>query len=417
MTAAPQTAARVAAGTLLLVFLPLAGGYFLSYLYRSLNAIIAPDLISELGLSAGHLGFLTAAYFLSFALFQIPLGLLLDRYGPRRVQAGLMLVAASGAALFGLSEGLVGLTVGRALIGIGVSGGLMASFKAISLWLPPARWALAQGLFLTAGGLGALAATRPAQALLEYTDWRGMFLGLAALTCCVSAAMFMLIPEREGTGDRSSFRDAARVLGGIYREPLFWRIAPAAVLTFGFGLAFQGLWAGPWLKDVVGLSREGVGNALLLMTSTLTIGFALTGVAADWAVRRGVTLERFAAVGMLLFFLSQAPLAFGWTGGVWLVMVGAGLLSNVAVVLYPVLAQRFPVALAGRCGTALNLVAFGGTFLAQYLIGAVIDLFPPLAGGGYSPLSYQVAFGGCLALGVASLLWFLPTTYSSARGA
>jgi MFS family permease len=207
------------------------------------------------------------------------------------------------------------------------------------------------------------------------------------------------------------------VLGSIYREPLFWRIAPAAVLTFGFGLAFQGLWAGPWLKDVVGLSREGMANALLVLTATLTIGFALTGVAADWAVRRGVTLERFAAVGMLLYFATQAPLALGWAGGVWLVMIGAGLLSNVAAVLYPVLAQRFPVALAGRCSTALNLVAFGGTFLTQYLIGAVIDLFPPLAEGAYAPIAYQVAFAACLGLGIVALLWFLPTTYSSARGA
>ena len=418
MSVSQSPATRVAARTLLLIFLPLAGGYFLSYLYRSLNAIIAPDLIAELGLSAGDLGFLTAAYFLAFAAFQLPLGLLLDRYGPRRVQACLMLVAAAGAALFSVAESLVGLTVARALIGFGVSGGLMASFKAITVWLPAARWPLAQGLFLTAGGLGALFATRPAQLALELTDWRGLFLALALATCAVSAAIFALMPEPGGAADRSTLRQSARALGQIYSEPLFWRIAPVAVLTFGFGLSFQGLWAGPWLKDVVGLSREGVGDALLLLSAMLTLGFALSGVAADRLVRRGVSLHRFAAVGMLLYLLSQAPLALGWSGGVWIVVVGAGLLSNVASVLYPLLAQRFPLALAGRCSTALNLIAFGGAFAMQYLIGAVIDLFPAPAAGGYPPVAYQAAFGAVLGAAALALAWFVrPTTCSAARGA
>ncbi len=417
MTVAQSPAARIAARTLLLVFLPLAGGYFLSYLDRSLNAIIAPDLIAELGLSAGDLGFLTASYFLAFAAFQLPLGLLLDRFGPRRVQACLMLVATAGAALFATADGLAGLTGGRALIGFGVSGGLMASFKAITMWLPAQRWPLAQGLFLTAGGLGALCATRPAQLALELTDWRGLFLALALANCAVSAAIFALMPEREGSADRSGMRRAFGALALIYREPLFWRIAPVAVLTFGFGLAFQGLWAGPWLQHAIGFSREGVGDALLLLSVMLTLGFVLTGVAADRLVRRGVSLERFAAVGILLYLLSQAPLAFGWSGGVWLVVVGAGLLSNVGGVLYPLLAERFPLALAGRCSTALNLVVFGGAFLVQYLIGAVIDLFPAPAAGGYPPEAYQTAFGAVLGLGALALIWFAPTTCSAARGA
>src|SRR5690606_20737339 len=153
---------------------------------------------------------------------------------------------------------------------------------------------------------------------------------------------------------------------------------------------------------VVGLPREGVANALLLLTAMLTLGFALTGVAADRLARRGVTLERFAFAGMLVYLLTQLPLAFGWSGGAWLVLIGAGLFSNVAAVLYPVLTQRFPLSLAGRCSTALNLVAFAGTFLVQYLIGEVIDLFPPPAEG-YSPAAYQAAFAIFIGLGFVSL--------------
>jgi len=95
------------------VWLPFACGYFLSYGYRTINAIISPDLVRDLGVDANRLGLLTSAYFLTFALFQVPLGLLLDRYGPRRVNAALLLFAAAGSVLFGLSQNLPGLVLGR----------------------------------------------------------------------------------------------------------------------------------------------------------------------------------------------------------------------------------------------------------------------------------------------------------------
>jgi MFS family permease len=119
------------------LFLPFAGAYFLSYLYRTANAVIGPVLSAELALGAAGLGLLTSAYFLSFAAAQLPLGMLLDRFGARRVESGLLLIAAVGAAVFALGQGIAELAVGRALIGLGVSACLMAAFKAFSLWFPP----------------------------------------------------------------------------------------------------------------------------------------------------------------------------------------------------------------------------------------------------------------------------------------
>ena len=124
---------------LLRVFIPFAFGYFLSYVYRTVNAVIAPDLVADAGLAPAALGLLTSAYFLAFAAFQIPLGVLLDRFGSRRVEAVLLVIAAAGAIVFALAEGVTGLIVGRALIGLGVSACLMAAFKAFSTWLPPER--------------------------------------------------------------------------------------------------------------------------------------------------------------------------------------------------------------------------------------------------------------------------------------
>ena len=178
------------------VLLPFACGYFMSYLFRSVNAVIAPNLQRDLGIGAGDLGTLTAAYFIAFAAFQLPLGILLDRFGPRRVQAVLLLSAALGAVVFAVGSGLSHLIIGRALIGLGVAGGLMAAMKAIALWLPKERWALANGVFMTAGGLGALAATLPVELALEHAHWTMLFWGLAGLTVLASLTIFFVVPER-----------------------------------------------------------------------------------------------------------------------------------------------------------------------------------------------------------------------------
>ena len=166
-------AARLSPAILARVFLPFAAGYFLSYLYRTINAVLSPRLAADLHLNASDLGLLTSVYFLTFAAFQLPLGLLLDRFGPRRVEATLLLFAAAGAGLFALGADHTDLMIGRGLIGLGVSACLMASFKAFVLWFPIARLPAINGWMMAAGGLGALAATAPVELALTLTDWRG----------------------------------------------------------------------------------------------------------------------------------------------------------------------------------------------------------------------------------------------------
>src|SRR3990170_6784086 len=170
--------ARVPANLMLVVFGPFAAGYFLSFFFRNVNAVISKDLAGEFSLSPSDLGFLTSMYLLAFAAFQLPLGVLLDRYGPRRVVAALLCVAASGALIFALARDLTMLSVGRALIGLGVSAGLMGAIKAFTLWFPLSRLATLNGLYLAAGGIGGLAAAAPAEGLIGPFGWRALFFGL-----------------------------------------------------------------------------------------------------------------------------------------------------------------------------------------------------------------------------------------------
>src|SRR5688500_15084750 len=170
------------AKTLLVVFCPFAAGYFLSFFFRNVNAVISMDLAGEFELSPSDLGFLTSMYLLAFAAFQLPLGVLLDRYGPRRVVAALLCVAASGALIFALARDFTMLSVGRALLGLGVSAGLMGAIKAFTLWFPLSRLATLNGLYLAAGGIGGLSATAPAEALIGEFGWRALFFGLFGLS-------------------------------------------------------------------------------------------------------------------------------------------------------------------------------------------------------------------------------------------
>src|SRR5689334_9793308 len=194
------------AKTLLVVFCPFAAGYFLSFFFRNVNAIIARDLSSEFSLSAADLGFLTATYMLAFAAFQLPLGVLLDRYGPRRVVAALLCVAAAGALVFGLARDVTMLSAGRALIGLGVSASLMGALKAFTLWFPLPRLALLNGLYLAAGGIGSLSATAPAEAFIEPFGWRALFYLMAALSVVAASLVFFLVPEKPLPGEGQTLR-------------------------------------------------------------------------------------------------------------------------------------------------------------------------------------------------------------------
>lgn len=390
------------------VFMPFAGGYFLSYLFRSTNAVIAPQLTVEVGLTAADLGLLTSCYFLAFASFQLPLGLLLDRFGPRRVQSALLLSAALGSLLFAFGDSMAELAVARALIGLGAAGGLMSSFKAITLWFPKERWPLINGCFLAMGGLGAIAATAPLEEALELTDWRGVFLILAGITVVVAATIRFVVPERPATGySHGTLREQIAGYRVVFGDRLFWRVAPLTVTTMTANLAIQGLWAGPWLRDVAGLDRHGVAAYLLAIAASMTVGFVATGALADYCGRRGIGLIPVIGGLAASFILAQAAIAFGLAPAAMLPWLAFGLLANGAALVYPLLNRHFPLALAGRASTGLNTLAFFGAFAGQYLLGAAIDLWPLTETGGYLAEAYRAAFGGLVALQVASLAWYL----------
>jgi MFS family permease len=357
---------------ILRIFLPFTAAFFLSYLFRSINALISSELSSELALDAAGLGFLASVYFLTFAAVQLPVGIWLDRYGPRRVQGALLLFAAAGAMLFSMSKGFAALVLGRALIGLGVAAAFTGGLKAIVLWFPKDRTASMNGWMVMLGTLGALSATSPAELLLDWSGgWRGLFAILAAVTVASALMIWVVVPE--ATSAKPSSNEHAPVsLKIIYRDPRFWGLAPLSATCAGTAWALQGLWAAPWLTDVDGLSQANVTRHLFIIAVALGLAALLLGTAADRLRRRGVgpqVLLGFVAttfVAAQLMLILRLPVSSYLP---WSIVAAAG---SGTILSYAVLAEYFPKEIVGRANGALNLFHFGAAFVIQYMIGMVL---------------------------------------------
>jgi len=388
------------------ILLPFAFGYLVSYCFRVINAAIAPHLARDLNLGPGDLGLLTGVYFLAFATFQLPLGLLLDRFGARRTEAVLLGFAVAGALLFALAESFAQLLVGRALIGLGVSACLMAAFKAFVVWFPRERLPLVNGCQMAAGGMGALAATAPVTAALTIMGWREIFLVLAVATALAALAVWRIVPERPQDGPPASARELLAGFGSIFTSRLFWRAAPLTVASQASFLAVQGLWSGPWLRDVAGFPPAEVGRHLLLIAAAMVAGFLGIGGLAERLGRLGIPAIAVAIGAMACFMLSQAMLAAGATPYLTAAWIAFGFFGTAGILPYAALSQRFPAALAGRLNTALNVLVFVAAFAQQWWIGALLERWPATTASAYAPAGYTAAFAIMLLLQAAALAWF-----------
>ncbi len=391
----------------LAVFCPFAAGYFLSFFFRNVNAVISRDLARDFDLTSADLGFLTATYMLAFAAFQLPLGVLLDRYGPRRVLTALMCVAGTGALVFSLAQDFVMLSLGRALIGLGVSGCLMGAIKAFTLWFPLSRLATLNGLYLAIGGLGGLSATAPAEAFLGPFGWRALFSVLAAASVSAAALIFFLVPEKPLPGHGQTLRAQIAGFGRIFASTPFWRIALPLVVCHAVYQALQGLWLAPWLYDVAGFERAAVAGALFTTAVAYTVGSVFFGVSSDRLAGAGVSRLTVYKLGLVTSLAMFILLAAGVTAALPLILAVYGFSAISGALAYALFAPLFPPEMTGRVITASNVMMFATSFLFQWGIGAVLRFFPE-ADGRYPLESYAVAFWSLAALQVAVVAWLLP---------
>nr|WP_236873395.1 MFS transporter [Burkholderia sp. PAMC 26561] len=399
------------------VFFLFSAGYFVSYVFRGVNLGFAPYITHDLGLSGADLGLLTSLYFLGFAAAQIPVGMLLDRFGPRRVTAGMLLFAALGIGVFGAARGIGGMMLGRLLIGVGVSVCMSAAFKALAQILPVAQLPMVNGFVMAVGGLGGVVVGSPLAWTLGVTDWRHICFGLVVMTLAVAAAIFLFAPEHRDDGHRKA--DMLTQFKGtwhILRSGAFWKIASFSVVTQGVFYAMQSLWIRPYLLDVMGLSAHHAAVLVSVLGIAMMIGCVSFGAAARSLARRGITVYAFCGFGMGLFVLVQVLMFMRAPIPPALLIACYGIFGGTGILSYAVMAEYFPTHMIGRAHSTLTLVLFILIFGLQVGIGAMLSHWPVQAGH-YPVAAHLSAWGGLIAMQIASAIWYvLPSSVLEKRG-
>ena len=389
------------------VFLVFAFGYFLSCLLRAITATLSPVLTSEFNLSAADLGLLAGGYFFGFACMQIPLGYLLDKFGPKKVISIFLLIAFVGTSSFALSQTFSGLFISRILVGIGVSACLMAPLTGYRIWFAENLQQRANSWMLMIASLGFVSSTLPVQLLLPSFGWRSIFGGIAILILGSILLMLVFIPKWNQKEIINSTKnlDQSGSLSDVWKSKFFISVIPMGLFNYGGLMAIQTLWAGPWMIRVAGYTPIESATGLFWINITMLFSFFIWGYFLPKINDKGFSAIKILKLGLpVSFIVMLIIIIFGNKAGAALLTLFV--LSSIFLsVTQPAVGLSFPSYLAGKALTSFNLLIFSGTFLMQWLIGFVIDYVKMQ--GHSEILGFKVAFSVFLFLSLVSYFFFL----------
>ena len=403
----PSSSHSISRAAAIRIFLSFAAGYFLSYALRSVNAALAPLLASDLSLSAGELGWLSSAFFLSFAAMQLPLGIWLDRHGARRTESSLLVIAALGALIVSFGSSLWMISLGRILIGVGVSACLMAPYAYFRRSFATNKQAQLAMWMLVAGTSGALLATQPALALAEWMGWRKFFVFAACLLASAAAAIFFMAGDHDRQPSSPIAANQPVGLLSLLRHPIMLSVIPTTIFFSGGFAAFQSLWAGPWMTEVLGMSANEASEKLLYFNAALLISYVAMSFLSPKFEKMGVPLARQSITAFLWFLLCGTIMILWREHMSWIMWLVFAPGVPAVILMQTQTALAFPKNMAGRVLTTFNLVMFGGTFVIQWGIGLLTDMFK--AFGMDSRNAMTGAFICLVVCQIGSLIFYLLT--------
>lgn len=375
----------------------LATAYVASHFFRAANVTIGLDLMHDLQIGPQALGALTGAFFFGFSAMQIPCGFFFDRYGPRRTVSGMLMLAVAGAALFTVAPSWPALLTGRALMGAGFGVMLIGSMVVISRWFPPDRFSTLSGFVLSIGLLGNLLATTPLAWATELIGWRGVFGLMVGFTAIAALAVWLIVrdaPPGHPFLERrtETAMEMLRGLGEVLRNPQLKFILALNFCNYACTFTVQGLWGGPFLREVHGLSRIESGNVLLSAVIAYQIGMLVFGPSD----RLFDTRKWIAVAGTLMIAMILGTLAAWGHAPLWLAVaaiVGIGFLSASSTMVMTHGRGIFPDRLIGRGMATMNTSVMLGVACMQTLSGLILGAFTPLPDGARSEEAYRTLFG------------------------
>ena len=395
------------------IFFVFAFGYFLSCLLRAITATLSPILTSEFELQAADLGLLAGGYFLGFASMQIPLGYLLDKFGPKKIVSSFLLIALIGTVSFALAQNFSGLLISRILIGVGVSACLMAPLTGYRIWFAENQQQRANSWMLMIASLGFLSSTLPVQFLLPTLGWRWIFGGIAILILISIFLMLVFIPKWNHQNEVGSLEKPLKSgsLIDVWKNKFFISVIPMGLFNYGGLMAIQTLWAGPWMIRVAGYTPLESATGLFWINITMLVSFFLWGYFLPKIINLGFSALKILKFGLPISFLVMLIIIIldSKAGAFYITLF---ILSSIFLsVTQPAIGLSFQSHLAGKAFTSFNLLIFLGTFIMQWIMGLVIDY---VKNSGYSEiLGFKTAFSVFLFLSFISYLFFLIVNYKN----
>ncbi len=384
----------------LIIVATLATAYVASHFFRSANVTIGLDLMRDLHIGPEALGALTGAFFFGFSAMQIPCGFFFDRYGPRLTVFGMLILATIGGTIFALAPDWPTLLAGRAMMGAGFGVMLIGSMVVISRWFPPDRFSTLSSMVLSIGLIGNLLATTPLAWAAEAVGWRTVFGGVVAFTAVAAVAVYLVVRDAPPghpflARKTESPREMLRGLAEVIRNPRLPCILALNFCNYACSFTVQGLWGGPFLREVHGLTKVQSGNVLLAAVIAYQIGMLVFGpLDRVLDTRKWIALTGTLIIAAILGIL-------GLWGGVWGhppmwiaigAIVGIGFVSASSTMIMSHGRAIFPDRLIGRGMATINTSVMLGVACMQTLSGIIVGAFEPLANGARSELAYSTLF-------------------------
>jgi sugar phosphate permease len=396
-----------------IIFCILSAGYILVFFHRLCPAVVAVDMMRDLHASGALVGLLGSAYFYPYALMQIPTGLLSDSWGPRRTISLFLVIACAGSILLGVAHSPSWAVIGRILVGLGVSTLFVCTLKVFSQWFRPREFASMTGIFMAMGGLGSLSAAGPLAYLSTWVGWRISFLFVGGFTLLIALLVWLFVrdtPGDSGAAERKTHAEApapslslTKGIRMVLAEPAFWPIAVWFFFTCAIYFSFVGLWGGPYLMQVYGITKADAGKILSLSALGLIVGSPFVSFLSNKVFRgRKPVLVISSCIALCL----TAALAFATAKlslpVLSLICLGLGATTGAIVVIaFTATKEMFPLRIAGTATGLVNLFPFAGGAVFQPVLGFLLERNGRLAGNftitGYSEAFFVLFLCGLLA--------------------
>ena len=384
-----------------LIFIIACSLFFLSQFYRVSNAVIAPQLLDDLSIDTKGLGLVSASFFYAFALTQIPISLLLDKIGPRRMMTTLSAIGIFGAVIFSLADSLTFGVSGRVLLGIGMACNLMGTYKLLTLWFSPRTFATLAGIVVALGTAGNMVATTPLVVLVGQIGWRSSFQLIAAINLILTLLFFIIARDGPPQSSTDSSMPGMKIetafdnILTLFRQKDFWIISYATFARYGIFAAFQALWAGPYLMEVMGYSALTTGNLIFILNVGMILGAPGWGMVSDrlFNTRKWIIVGGSIIIVLTIIIFTMIP------PGIPLPVLALlffcfGFFNATGVLMYPHIKELVPPAMSGAAMTGLNFFTMIGPALFLQGLGILMQTLYPQASRG--PEAFNAAFMVCI---------------------